>query len=402
MDRTRRAFDPQEEQAYEEYAFRRGLQAQGRVPRERSRAPQERAVRRETAPARRARAVRRRRHGHPVLTSIFMIAVIAAAATAGLFLRVVHGFERIDSRQMEAAVSGSISGQTVADTGLRGYTNIALFGVDSRDQSLADGDNRSDSIMIASVNDRTGEVKLVSVYRDTLLDIGGGEYAKCNAAYAYGGPEQAVAMLNANLDLNITDFVTIGFEGLAEAIDTLGGIEIEITEEEAEYINMYVRDMHSELGTPDTPVPGAGLQTLNGIQATAYCRIRYTAGDDFKRANRQRTVLQKTFEKAGKSGPFTMLKLGNALSDKVATSLSDSEMASLMMKLTKLELADTQGFPDQAGFVFATVNGQDCVVPYTLSSEVTKLHAFLFGQEDYVPSEEVERRSEEIRALAGL
>ena len=109
---------------------------------------------------------------------------------------------------------------------MAGYQNIALFGVDSREQDLLSGDNRSDAIMVCSINKKTGDTRLVSVYRDTLLDIGGGEYRKCNAAYAYGGPQQAVAMLNKNLDLNITDFVTVGFEGLTETIDALGGIDL--------------------------------------------------------------------------------------------------------------------------------------------------------------------------------
>ena len=160
--------------------------------------------------------------------------------------------------------------------------------------------------MICSINKKTGETRLVSVYRDTLLNIGGGDYRKCNAAYAFGGPQQAVAMLNANLDLNITDFVTVGFEGLAETIDALGGIDLEITEEEMEYMNSYMDDMYYEIGTEYDEVADWGMQHLSGIQATAYCRIRYTAGDDFRRAERQRTVLMLTMEKARKANPLRL------------------------------------------------------------------------------------------------
>ena len=168
------------------------------------------------------------------------------------------------------------------ETTMRGYRNIALFGVDSTTGALTKN-TRSDTIMIASINLDTGECRLVSVYRDTYLNLSNDSYNKCNAAYAKGGPMQAINMLNMNLDLNITDFVTVGFAGLSDTIDALGGIMIDVDEAELKHINNYQICMAEDLKRSYTPVTSTGYQLLDGLQATAYCRIRYTAGDDFKR-----------------------------------------------------------------------------------------------------------------------
>ena len=201
--------------------------------------------------------------------------------------------------------------QQAAETTMKGYRNIALFGVDSTTGQLTKN-TRTDSIMIASINMDTGECKLVSVYRDTYLNLSNDSYNKCNSAYAKGGPEQAINMLNMNLDMNITDFVTVGFAGLTDTIDALGGIEIDVTEAEIKHLNNYQISISGKTtdgvtytaqeGVDYIPVTHAGLQTLNGLQATAYCRIRYV-GDDFQRTERQRTVLMKIAEKAKKASP---------------------------------------------------------------------------------------------------
>ena len=143
----------------------------------------------------------------------------------------------------EEAITQSISETVVNDEKMKGYTNIALFGVDARDEQLTKN-TRSDSIIIASINNDTGEVKLCSVYRDTYLNLSNDTYTKCNAAYAQGGPEQAISMLNMNLDMDISDFITIGFRGLTDVVDALGGVEIEVTDAEISHLNNY-QSQHS-------------------------------------------------------------------------------------------------------------------------------------------------------------
>ena len=306
--------------------------------------------------------------------------------------------QTVDSVDLEDALQSSISSQVKEDATMAGYQNIALFGVDSREQDLLSGNNRSDSIMICSINKKTGEIKLASVYRDTLLDIGGGEYRKCNAAYAFGGPQQAVAMLNTNLDLNITDFVTVGFEGLADTIDALGGIDLEITEEEMEYMNSYMEDMYYEIGTEYDELTDWGMQHLSGIQATAYCRIRYTEGDDFKRAQRQRTVLALTMQKAKEAGPIRLIAAANAALGETATSLNTGELFRFILRAKTMDLTESTGFPTEEDRIFATIGGESCVVPYYLTTNVKELHRTLFGQDEYEPSSTVNEINDTINS----
>ena len=394
-----------EEEDYEEYARlreeREGIRSRRtRIEEEeerrqtleyeriRDKEAQERRAREE---AKRWRAYeRRKKKKHPVRNFLLFLLIMVLAA-AGAFLFYIHShLQTVDSADFENVIQSSISPQAREDSAMAGYQNIALFGVDSREQDLLSGDNRSDTIMVCSINKKTGETRLVSVYRDTLLDIGGGNYRKCNAAYAFGGPQQATAMLNTNLDLNITDFVTVGFEGLAETIDALGGIDLEITEEEMEYMNSYMDDMYYEIGTDYDEVTDWGMQHLSGIQATAYCRIRYTEGDDFKRAQRQRTVLMLTMEKAKKANPLQLAAAVNAALGRTATSLNSGELFLLLLRAGTLDITESTGFPSEEDRIFATINGESCVVPYYLTTNVKSLHKTLFGQEEYEPSPTVE------------
>ena len=332
---------------------------------------------------------RKRRKKHPIRNFFLAILLLALLLAGGTLLYLRSRLQTVNSFELEDVLQSSISMQVQQDEAMAGYQNIALFGVDSREQDLLSGDNRSDAIMVCSINKKTGKIKLVSLYRDTLLDIGGGEMRKCNAAYAFGGPQQAVAMLNRNLDLNITDFVTVGFEGLADTIDALGGIDLEITEEEMEYMNSYMDDMYYEIGTEYDEVTDYGMQHLSGIQATAYCRIRYTAGDDFKRAERQRTVLALTLQKAREANPLQLIAAANAALGKTATSLSSGELFMFILRAKGMDLTDSTGFPTEEDRIFATINGESCVVPYYLTTNVRKLHETLFGEEDYESSSTV-------------
>ncbi len=283
---------------------------------------------------------------------------------------------------------------------MKGYTNIALFGVDSRTGALAQK-TRTDTIMIASINNETKEVRLVSVYRDTYLNQMGSSdsYGKCNASYAYGGAEQAINMLNSNLDMDITDFVTIGFEGLRDVIDALGGINIEVDEEEIKHINNYQISMVETMGGSYTPVTETGYQHLDGLQATAYCRIRYTAGNDFKRTERQREVLQATLEVAKTVSASQLEKICNNVFSEVCTSLDLAEILEILGDLTQYSIVDEGGFPTEGMIATATIGTKgSCVIPVDLENNVVWLHEFLFNEKDYVPSDNVKQYSSQIYA----
>lgn len=277
---------------------------------------------------------------------------------------------------------------------LDGYTNIALFGLDNRSNGSY-GAGNSDSIMIASINNDTHEVKLVSVYRDTYLNVYGDDFKKCNSAYAKKGVEGAVAMLNQNLDLNIKEYVAVDFNAMVEVIDLLGGIELEVTKEEAGYMQVYIDEIQSVTGAKSSYVSGGGLCNLDGVQATAYCRVRYTAGDDFKRAERQRIVLTAMAEKAKKASLGTLNKIIDSVFEDIDTSLTSTEIIGLAAFVSQYEIAGTSGFP----FSQTTMNlGKkgSIVVPTTLESNVKLLHNYLFGEEEYEPSETIVELSEKI------
>lgn len=281
-----------------------------------------------------------------------------------------------------------------------GYTNIAIFGLDNRSEGNYNSGN-SDVIMIASINNKTREVRLVSVFRDTYLNVGDGKYNKANYAFARGGVEQAVQMLNTNLDLTITEYVCVDWAALIEAIDALGGVEIEITDAEVKYINMYVSDMHGEIGSKLDLVEGSGKQTLSGVQATAYARIRYTAGSDFKRASRQRIVLEAMLNKAKQSDLGTLLDICNLVFDDISTSLELTEILGLASHVAEYNIGATTGFPFELTTGDVGKTG-DCVIPVGLEDDVTQLHYFMFGVENYDPSPTVKAISNTIIAKTGV
>ncbi len=286
------------------------------------------------------------------------------------------------------------------ETTMKGYRNVALFGVDSTSGALTKN-TRSDTIMIASINQDTGECKLVSVYRDTYLNLSNDSYNKCNSAYAKGGPMQAINMLNMNLDMNIKDFITVGFAGLSNTVDALGGIMIDIDDVELKHINNYQKTMASDMKREYTPVESTGYQLLDGLQATAYCRIRYGGGDDFKRTERQREVLLAIFEKEKSASPATLTAAVNAIfdNDEIYTSLDVADILDILGDITKYEVVAQGGFPEESRRTTGTIGSKgSCVVPVSLADNVQWLHEFLFEDEEYSPSDAVIEYSNKVEA----
>ena len=280
-----------------------------------------------------------------------------------------------------------------------GYTNVALFGVDSRDGNLGEG-NRTDCIIVASLNNKTKEIKMVSVYRDTLLDLSDGTYQKCNAAYSYGGPVMAINMLNMNLDLDIEDYVTVDFGAIADAIDLLGGIEIDIQEEEIAPLNKYINETARSAGKEPHQVEESGLQLLDGSQATTYARIRSTAGGDFTRTERQRLVIEKMFEKVLEADLGTINAIIDEVFPQVSTSFTLQEILTYASAYSEYTLGDNMGFP--ADNTTDTLSGLgSIVIPQDLVSNVSKLHEFLFGTNDYTPSSTVQTVNANIISTVG-
>lgn len=267
-----------------------------------------------------------------------------------------------------------------------GYTNVALFGLDSRENDLGKG-NRSDTIMIASLNNDTKEVKLVSIYRDTLLELDDGSYNKANAAYAFGGPEGAISLINRNLDMNIEKYVTVNFNALVDVIDAVGGLDLELTHDEVVHMNNYCVETSKVTGKSYEKIEPEveGTYHLNGVQAVSYSRIRYTAGGDFKRAERQRLVLQKIADKVQNMSVGTVNKIIDSVFPQISTNFTLAEMIGYAKNLTKYKLGDSIGFPaDNTTDMLNEVGS--VVIPDTLSSNVMEVHKFLFGNDGYTVS----------------
>ena len=336
-----------------------------------------------------------------VMFTVEMVALVVLAVVLWAVLKQTS-IQKINVNEEDIVINDTVENNTA----MKGYRNIALFGIDARNDNLDKG-NRSDTIMIASINQDTGEVKLCSVYRDTYMNLGNDKYSKCNAAYAAGGPKQAIDMLNMNLDMNITNYISIGFEGLIETIDSLGGIQIDVKEDEIKHLNNYQASMFStetkeKLTDNYVKVTQPGLQTLNGLQATAYCRIRYTAGDDFKRAERQRTVLLAILEKAKTASVGTLNDTLDKVLPNVATNLDTKEMLSVLKDLASYKVVATDGFPFETNRVTGKVGkAGSCVIPTSLEDNVVLLHKFFFEQEEYTPSKSVSNYSARVSSDTG-
>lgn len=319
---------------------------------------------------------------------LLLAVVVLYAVLAGT------GTGKVELNEKDIIINETV--QKAEETTMKGYRNIALFGVDSTTGALTKN-TRSDTIMIASIDQDTGECKLVSVYRDTYLNLSNDTYNKCNAAYAKGGPEQAINMLNMNLDLNITDFVTVGFAGLTDAIDAVGGVYIDVDDSEISHLNNYQLCIAENLKRTYTPVQNTGYQLLDGLQATGYCRIRYTAGDDFKRAERQREVLMAVADQAKKASIPTLTETANAVFDEVYTSLDLSEIVDMLSDVGAYYISETEGFPQEAYRRTGTIGSKgSCVIPTSLEDNVKWLHKFLFNADNYDPSSTVKECSEKI------
>lgn len=287
-----------------------------------------------------------------------------------------------------------------------GYTNIALFGTDSREGAAENGEPvRSDTIIVASLNNETKEVKLVSVYRDTMLEQEGQHYDKANVAYAQGGPEEAVNMLNRNLDLDIEDYVSVNFLAMADVVDALDGVDIELTDEEVVNMNNYCVETSEVTGKSYERIEPevGGTYHLNGVQAVSYARIRYTAGGDFTRTERQRLLIEKVVEKAKDAGIVKINEIIDAVLPEVSTSLSASEILQMAVGVFDYTLGDSKGFPfDSATPESVPGYSGSYVVPVGLENNVIQLHEFLFPDEEYTPTEKLTSISDNIAYITGI
>jgi len=337
------------------------------------------------------------------LSIVLFVSVATLTATAAVWLTNVYS--QIESTVLDPG-SLSIDPAVAEMMEERPILNVAIFGIDAEDEQngvAVPGGGRSDTIMILSLNQETQEIRLVSIFRDTLLEQEDGSLNKANTAYFSGGAEEAVAMLNRNFDLNIQHYVSVEYGALVYVVDAIGGITIDIQEDEIFQVNLYSRDIANQLGFEQDAleyiqVPGVHL--LNGIQATGYSRVRFTYGDDFRRTERQRNVMEQIARGGQRMGFASLATLIDDVFPKIETNFTLLEMINYGRGAPNYIIGETAGFPFELDPVRFTFWG-DALVPVTLAENVTLLHEFLFDIVDYEPSETVIEISDAIVLLTG-
>lgn len=348
--------------------------------------------------------------GRKKRTALFVLEILCLL----IFIGGLYVYGQIDSRLNKIETPQLDESKIVTNVTapqMSGYTTYALFAIDQRSKNAALDAQNSDTIIIASINNDTKEVKLASVYRDTLLDIGNDTYTKANAAYAYGGPEQAISMLNTMLDLKITDYVTVNFDAMVAAVDALGGLDIPLSYAEMVFMNDYCIETSEETGKSYTPITlpdpkpedeekTLGEYHLNGVQVVSYCRIRYTSSMDMGRTERQRRVIGLMVDKAKTAGLTSIFNIMDDVFPMISTSVTKTELLNLIPNIIGYNIADTTGFPQK--YKFADVKQASVVVADTLVDNVKELHKFLYGSsEDYEPSQNIVDASAKIIEIVG-
>lgn len=322
-----------------------------------------------------------------LLVEILLLAVLLVG------YKVVSTFRKIN---FDNSGDNSILSNLLPDKFQKGYTNIAIFGVDSRDNAL-EKSTHSDAIMILSINNKTKDIKLVSIYRDTYSNIPGHKFDKINHAYFKGGYALSLSTINTNFDLDIKDYITVNFSSLVNVIDALGGIELDITESELKYVNGYTNELNRINKTKVGKLKSTGKQTVNGTHATAYTRIRYTKGGDFKRAERQRIVINSILNKIKTTDKLKVLSIIDEMLPQVYTNLSSGDIIKLGKSFASYNIVGETGFPFEKDA--HNYNKVSYVFPINLEDNVIKLHEFLFAKEDYTPSSTVKEYSEHIESI---
>ena len=343
-----------------------------------------------------AAEIKRRRK----LIIVFIILEILFLLGTGLYRYAQNKMSLIQPSQFKPAqvTNPNIPQKKVEE--MEGYWTIALFGVDSRNNSVGKGNN-ADVIIICNIDQGTGEIKLVSVFRDTYLSVSdNGLYNKINQAYFLGGPEQAVEALNRNLDLQIDDFATFNWKAVVDAVNILGGVDVELSKAEFYYINAYITETVEATGVGSYQLKQAGLNHLDGVQAVAYARLR-KMDTDFARTERQREIIDLCFQKLKKSDFAVVNNVMEAVFPQILSSVTIDDIIPAARNLTKYTIADTMGFPAARSDANMGKKGA-CVIPQTLESNVTLLHQFLFGDENYQPSDMVKKISAKISADTGM
>lgn len=340
---------------------------------------------------------RRRKRIFLLVVEMILLVLVVGAAFVFFYLQDLWSeVETVDFSELEVETNEDLDESVI--TSVESYTTIACFGVDARDNETLSEGTLADTNIIVVINNSTYEVKLISVYRDLYVENTYGDHSKLTEVYSLYGALEQINTLNKNLDLNISEYVTVNWKAVAETIDALGGLDIELTYTEASSINLYIDEVIESTGLESEHVSAyAGTHHLDGVQAVTYCRLRNTSGSDYTRTERQRTVLALMLEAAKGASISELNAICQDVFNDISTSLTLTEILSLVSNITKYEIVETSGFPFNQGD--GSYHGSSYVYSLDLLADVTELHSVLYDNQDYTPSYTVTRLSEEMASI---
>lgn len=302
-----------------------------------------------------------------------------------LSLAILAGAIAIYAKTISSKVNKlEIDKEYVTDTGQEppkesnDVITIALFGTDYTGVERGS----TDTMMVLAIDKKTNKIKLCSLMRDIYVDLPEGGQRNLNYVVHDGGLQKTIKTINYNFNLKIDKFVEVNLYNLPKVIDSLGGVDLNITQEELNYINSYIKSIDKENGTNTTPLSGSGNQTLNGTQAAAYCRIRATSGRDYKRTERQRDVLEALFNKVKTVNAMEVPGIVSQLLPLVTTNLTDGEILSIASTVLSMNLNEIE----QARFPLDEHHTTTWTDMYhmIIDKEATtnEIHKFLFSKEE--------------------
>ena len=346
---------------------------------------------------------KKKRKKWKVVLTVLLVLVIVLAAAAGAFAYYAYHWaeDKIDKMDHVTIDKNDLEIDDQVAKDMKGYRNILLLGIDKR-KGEDINTCRSDAMIVISIEEETGDVKMVSVVRDSFLQLDeSGELRidKLTHAHAYGGPENTIRAINRNLDMNIKEFVRVDWQTVADVVDNLGGLEMTIHDYEIDEMNKYIKDTNKSLEGDPTPIKKAGKQRLNGVQVVTYCRIRKVGGGDSERASRIRNTIRATITQGRKAG---LDKINDACDNalpEVTTNMTTSEIMDLLIHNWRMEIDKSVGWPYT--WDGAQLSGIWYDVPITLESNVIDLHEDIFGQKGYDPTDRVKEISEMVSEQSG-
>ena len=349
---------------------------------------------------RRARRPRRRGRGLGCLIPLIVVLLIAGAVVIAGMTMLGRLWDLVDSanfRTSDIAVNADLPASVKKSA--KDYRTIMLFGVDSRDNTTLQSGVLSDSNIVVAIHKRTGAVKLLSIYRDTYVETTTGDHLKLTEVYSKYGAKEQLQTINRNFDMNVSEYVTVNWKAVADTINKLGGIDLDLSEDECRGINKYIDEVMESTGLSSSHIDvDDGVQHVDGVQAVTYCRLRKGLGDDYRRTERQRTVIAKTFARARSAGIPAVMKICEEIFPGISSSLSLTEVMTLAAGLGRFEIIESAGFPfDQA----TQDGGRYYLFPVTLSSNAKELHEYLYGDTEYTPSATVQGISQAVADFSG-